>query len=65
MTEADLGNVHASNNDRVQENIELLEDVIRGSFSNSQGIFQITQCAGDLNSLENNLGLSIREIYLK
>jgi len=65
LTEADLGNVHASNNDRVQENIELLEDVIRGSFSNSQGIFQVTQCAGDLNSLENNIGLSIREIYLK
>jgi hypothetical protein len=65
LTEADLNNVRASNNDRAQKNIEVLEDIIRDSFSNSQGIFQVTQSAGDLNILENNLGLSIREIYLK
>jgi len=63
IAEAELDDVSASN--LLREEAGAREDIIRDSFSNSRGIVQVTQSAGDMNIQANNLAFSFREIHLK
>ncbi len=60
----ELGDVTAANS-ATYENVGGRSDIIRDSFSNTSAIVQITQSAGDLNVLGNNLALSFREVTLR
>lgn len=64
LSEMELGNVTASNS-ASYENPGGRSDIIRDSFANTSGIVQVTQSAGDLNVLGNNLALSFREVTLR
>ncbi len=63
VAEEDLDRVSASN--ILREERGTRRDVIRNSFSNSSGIAQVTQSAGDLNIQTNAIVFSFRETYLK
>lgn len=64
LSEMELGDVTASNS-ASYENSGSRSDIIRDSFANTSGIVQVTQSAGDLNVLGNNLALSFREVTLR
>lgn len=64
LSEMELGDVTASNS-ASYENPGGRSDIIRDSFTNTSGIVQVTQSAGDLNVLGNNLALSFREVTLR
>ncbi|MEJ5377665.1 MAG: hypothetical protein WHX93_13905 [bacterium] len=64
LSEMELGDVTAANS-ATYENVGGRSDIIRDSFSNTSAIVQITQSAGDLNVLGNNLALSFREVTLR
>ncbi|MGQ9858596.1 MAG: hypothetical protein ACUVS3_07885 [Thermodesulfobacteriota bacterium] len=64
LSEMELGDVTASNSVS-SENAGARSDMILDSFSNTSGIVQVTQSAGDLNVLGNNLALSFREVTLR
>jgi hypothetical protein len=64
LSEMELGDVTASNS-ASYENSGGRSDIIRDSFANTNGIVQVTQSAGDLNVLGNNLALSFREVTLR
>ena len=62
LTDEELGHTRASNVLDSEDNAQHLEDLITDCFSNSQGIFQVTQAAGNFNIQRNNLTLSFREM---
>lgn len=64
LSEMELGDVTASNS-ASYENPGGRSDIIRDSFANTSGIVQVTQSAGDLNVLGNNMALSFREVTLR
>lgn len=64
LSEMELGDVTASNS-ASYENVGGRSDIIRDSFANTSGIVQVTQSAGDLNVLGNNLALSFREVTVR
>ncbi len=63
VAEEDLDRVRAS--DILQEERGTRRDIIKNSFSNSSGIFQVTQSAGDVNIQTNTIIFSFTETYLK
>jgi hypothetical protein len=63
LTEGELADLRAPNS-LTQEGGSRI-DTITNSFSNTQGIVQVTQSAGDLNVLGNNLAISLREVILR
>ncbi len=48
-----------------EEAVAVLEDMVTNSFTNSQGIFQVSQASGSVNIQENNLAISFRQINLE
>ncbi len=63
VAEEDLDRVSASN--ILREDRDTRRDIIKNSFSNSSGISQVTQSAGDVNIQTNTIVFSFRETYLK
>jgi len=64
LSDAELGNTRATNTSFDEEQMDVLEDMVTNSFSNSQGIFQVSQSAGNVNIQENNLAISYRQLPL-
>ncbi len=65
LTEAELSGVRSNNNTVVQKGSTQRGDMILDCFRNTQGVVQITQAAGDMNVLGNNIAFSHREISLR
>ena len=63
ISEGELDHVSPSNMPRKETGVR--QDIIRDSFSASNGIVQVTQSAGDRNIQANNIAFSFREIHLK
>ena len=60
-----VGINHATNSEIDEEAVAVLEDMVTNSFTNSQGIFQVSQASGSVNIQENNLAISFRQINLQ
>ena len=65
LSDAELQNNHATNSEIDEEAVAVLEDMVTNSFTNSQGIFQVSQASGSVNIQENNLAISFRQINLQ
>lgn len=65
LSDAELQSTRATNSDIDEEAVAILEDRVTNSFSNSQGIFQVSQAAGSVNIQENNLAVSFRQIKME
>lgn len=65
LSDAELQNNRATSSDIDEEAVAILEDRVTNSFSNSRGIFQVSQAAGSVNIQENNLAISFRQIKVE
>ena len=65
LSDAELNNTRATNNEIDEDQVEVLEDMIANSFTNSHGIFQISQASGSVNIQENNLAISYRQLFFE
>lgn len=64
LNDIELGEIQITNHNHAEENSSR-SDIITGSFSQTCGLVQVTQSAGDLNILGNNMAISIREVQLQ
>ena len=65
LSDAELQSTRATNGEIDEEAVAVLEDRVTNSFTNSQGIFQVSQASGSVNLQENNLAISFRQIRLE
>ncbi len=65
LSDAELQSTRATNSEIDEEAVAVLEDMVTNSFTNSQGIFQVSQASGSVNIQENNLAISFRQINLE
>ncbi len=63
LTEGELADVRAPNS--LTQDGGSRMDTITNSFSNTQGIVQVTQSSGDFNILGNHLAISFTEVTLR